>query len=329
MLSYRSILKQSWKISWKYKFLWFFGFFASLVGFTVETKILSRSINQEAGMSSLNDILIFLNTGILSANSWKNALGLFHSNPGSIIFIILIMLVVLAIVLFFAWLATSSQIGIINAVAKISKEQKEKLTIKSLIKGGQKKFWPVLFLNVLISLLINILYLLITLLLILVIVKKQVFITLLYGLIFIVFIPVSLFLSFITKYAIAFVILENKKFGRAIKDAWKLFFDKWLISVEMAIVLFFVNIIALILISFVSFVVFILFFGIALSVNMLASSIILFWLFVIIGFLLVLAIAILSGSLLNVFQIASWTNLFVRIKEDGATSKLERMFTEK
>jgi len=329
MLSYRAILKQAWKISWKNKFLWFFGFFATLVSFTVETKIMSRSFNQEAGISSLNDLILFISTGIFSANSWGNAFNLLKSNPGTMMLLILFLLIILAITLFFLWLAVSSQIGIINAVAKLAKKQNEKLSIKGLLKGGQKRFWPVLWLNLATSLVVNILFLLISLLFIIVIIKSQVFTSILYGIIFIAFIPVALFLSFIAKYAIASVILEGKKFAPAIKDGWQLFFNNWLISVEMAIILFFINVIAIVLLSLLSFIGFTLFFGIALSINMLASSIFLFWLFVALGFLLVMFIMVLGGSFVNVFQTASWTNLFVQLKGEGGSSKLERVFTEK
>ena len=59
MLSYRAILKESWKISWKNKYLWFFGFFASLVSFNVELKIFSRSLNQNSGINVLSNIKTF------------------------------------------------------------------------------------------------------------------------------------------------------------------------------------------------------------------------------------------------------------------------------
>jgi hypothetical protein len=32
MSLYRSILKRAWEISWKFKYLWFFGLFAALLG---------------------------------------------------------------------------------------------------------------------------------------------------------------------------------------------------------------------------------------------------------------------------------------------------------
>ena len=214
---------------------------SSLLSFTAEFKIISRSLNQELGISSLNNIKMFLNTGIFSKNAWYNILELFKTETNSMILLVLVLLIILAVTIFFAWLATVSQVGIISSVNKIMKGRREKLTIRKGIGAGNKKFWPVFGMNILISLIINLIYLLISFLLILVIIKNQVLTTFLYGIIFIIFIPISLFLSFIIKYAIAYSIIENKKFCNSIKQGWRLFVNNWLISVEMAIVLFFIN----------------------------------------------------------------------------------------
>lgn len=326
MLSYRSILKQAWKISWKNKYLWFFGFFASFISFTAEFKVISRSISLETGIKTLNNIKMFLNTGILSKGSWQNILELFKNDPKSIIFLIFIFLLILAITFFFIWLATVSQIGIISSVNKIMKNSREKLNIRTELKTGNKKFWPIFGLNLIVSIIINAIYLLISLMFILVVLKGQTFSTFLYGIIFIIFIPISLFLSFIFKYAIAYSIIENEKFCNSIKQGWNLFFKNWLISVEVAIILFFINLVAIILLSIISFIGFFLLFGIALSAVFMTSSAFLFWLILIIGILLLLAILILGGSLLNVFQISSWTDLFVQLRNKGGVSKLERTF---
>ncbi|MDD3711118.1 MAG: hypothetical protein PHP37_00730 [Patescibacteria group bacterium] len=328
MLSYRAILKQSWRISWKYKFLWFFGFFASLISFTAEFKIIARSINQESGIRSLNNIKMFLNTGVFSKDAWLNILGMLKTDPKSILMLFLVLIIILAIIIFFAWLSTASQIGIINSVDKIIKNKKDKLNIKSALKRSHRKFWPVFIMNLVMSIIINLIYILISFLLVLVIIKNQALSSLIYGFIFIIFIPISLFISFIIKYAIASMVIENKKFFPALQQGWKLFFNNWLISIEVAIILFFINVLVLILLSVISFIGFFLFFSLALSTIFVLSSGFLFWLVLIIGFLLILAIMILGGSLLNVFQISSWTDLFIRIREGGASSKIERIFQD-
>lgn len=328
MLSYRAILRQAWRISWKNRFLWFFGFFASIISFTAEFKVITQAFNQETGIKSLNNFQMFLNTGIFSKDAWINIIKLFKTDPKSIIFIILIFLIILALVAFFAWLSTASQVGIIGSVEKIIKEKKVRLNIKNGLKKGTKKFWPVFFMNILISIIINTIYLLISFLLILVIIKNQSLTTILYGFIFLIFIPISLFLSFIIKYAIAYIVIENKSFFKALKEGWKLFTRNWLISIEMTIVLFFINIIAMLAISLISFVGFFLLFGIALSSIYILSSGLLFWIILILGILFLLAVIILGGALLNTFQISSWTDLFIQIRNRGGYSKIERIFQE-
>jgi hypothetical protein len=329
MLSYRTILKQAWKISWKNKFLWFFGLFASLISFTVEFKVISRALNQESGLRSLNEIMMFLGTGVFSRNAWENIKELFTTDPGSLIILTLVLLIIIALTVFFAWLSTVSQIGIIKSVDNILKEKKVKLNIKNGIKAGNKKFWPVFGLNLIITAVINIIFLLISLLLVLVVIKDQTFMTILYGIIFITMIPVTLFLSFIIKYAIAFSVIENKKFCESIKRGWKLFFENWIISIEVAVILFFINFIAMIALSVASFIILFIFIGLAASLVFITSYGLFFWLIVVLGALIIVALTLIVSAILNVFQISSWTDLFVHLRSKGGISKIEKIFAKK
>ncbi len=326
MLSYRAILKQAWKISWKYKFLWFFGLFASLVSFTAEMRVISQALNQEAGVRTLNNIKMFIETGILSKEAWQNVIELFKVETVSMLIVFSILLLILAGVAFFAWLSTVSQIGIISSVNKIVKKRREVLNIRKGIRAGNKSFWPVFGMNVIIALTIGLISLLISYLLILAISQDQVSTILLYGLVFIVFVPISLFISFMFKYAIAYSVLENKKFCNSIKQGWRLFMRNWVISVEMAIILFVINIIVIALLSFLSFVGFILLFALAWSTVMAGLSSVFFWILLLLSGLLPLVLIVLGGSILNVFQISSWTDLFVELRKNKNTSKLERIF---
>ena len=42
---YRNVLKQSWRITWRYKFLWFFGFLASFWSIGSAYEIFYKSIS--------------------------------------------------------------------------------------------------------------------------------------------------------------------------------------------------------------------------------------------------------------------------------------------
>ncbi len=329
MTPYREILKQAWKISWKNKILWFFGFFASLISFGAELKIFSRAFSQESGLKIINNIGLFIKTGIFSKNALYNLSYLIKTEPWSAILLFLILIVTLAISLFFIWLATTSQISIIDAVKKINKEDKEKINIKDQIKKSKNKFWPVLGMNVLIWLIINGVTLLISLLLVVIIIQNKSSLLAIYGLLFIIFIPIILFLSFMIKYAIAYIVIDGKKISDALKSGWKLFKKNWLISIEMSITLFFINILAMAIISIIVFLIFLVLAGIAMTTAIfIFSSQAFFWGLISIAILIAVVLVSLGSAIINTFQISAWTELFIKLKEEKTSSKLERIFSE-
>lgn len=329
MTPYREILKRSWNISWKNKSLWFFGFFASIISFGAELKIFSKAFSQESGLKTINDIGLFIKTGIFSREALQNISHLMRTETSTMLLLSLYLLVILAMTIFFIWLATSSQISIIDAVKKIKKDEQQKISIKEQIKKSKSKFWPVLGMNALIWLIINGITLLISLLLVVILIQNKTYLTLLYGLLFIIFIPIILFISFVIKYAIAYIVIDGKKVSSALKNGWIMFKKNWLISIEMAITLFFINILAMLVVSFASFLIFILFSGIAVTTAIFVfSSQAFFWTLIVIAIIIALIIIALSGAIVNTFQISAWTELFVKLKENKASSKLERIFTE-
>ncbi|MCK9439273.1 MAG: hypothetical protein WCY43_01525 [Patescibacteria group bacterium] len=329
MTPYREILKRSWNISWKNKSLWFFGFFASIISFGAELKIFSKAFSQESGLKTINDIGLFIKTGIFSREALQNISHLMRTETSTMLLLSLYLLVILAMTIFFIWLATSSQISIIDAVKKIKKDEQQKISIKEQIKKSKSKFWPVLGMNALIWLIINGITLLISLLLVVILIQNKTYLTLLYGLLFIIFIPIILFISFVIKYAIAYIVIDGKKVSSALKNGWIMFKKNWLISIEMAITLFFINILAMLVVSFASFLIFILFSGIAVTTAIFVfSSQAFFWTLIAIAIIIALVIIALSGAIVNTFQISAWTELFIKLKENKASSKLERIFTE-
>lgn len=330
MTPYREIFKKAWRISWRNKSLWFFGLFASIVSFGAELKIFSRALSQDSGLKVINNIGLFIKTGIFSRQALENISFLLKTETKSMIFIFLILLVILALVIFFIWLATTSQISIMNSVKKIEKEGEQKIKIKGQIKKANKKFWPVFLMNALTWLVINGVTLLISLLLVVIIIQNKTYLTILYGLLFIIFIPIILFISFIIKYAIAYIVIDGKKVSSALKKAWALFRKNWLISIEVAISLFFINLLIILLISFISFLAFTLLSGMAFATSIfILSSKGLFWGLIITAFIVAFIILALGGAILNTFQISTWTGLFIKLKGNEASSKLKRIFTEK
>jgi len=146
-------------------------------------------------------------------------------------------------------------------------------------------------------------------------------------LLFLVFIPLSIVLSFLTKYAIAFVVIKEESLLSAYKESWNLFIKNWLISVEMAFLLFFISFVSalgLILLFLIITVpilfIIILFSQILVYVNILV---------IVFGAMVVYLVAmIIFGSFMTTFQISSWTNLFIELISKGGVSKLNRIFSK-
>jgi hypothetical protein len=75
---------------------------------------------------------------------------------------------------------------------------------------------------------------------------------------FIIFVPISVVIGFATKYAIAYVVLGGQTFGHALVNGWKLFWKNWLLSLEVALILFAIGLgvsVALVVLGMVTLVI--------------------------------------------------------------------------
>jgi hypothetical protein len=109
------------------------------------------------------------------------------------------------------------------------------------------------------------------------------------------------------KFAAAYIVVKKYPLRQAIAAGWTLFSRNWLVTMEMAIIVILINL------------------GVTLTAT--------YTLFGMFGFpnmsnfqylLTYLAFAVIF-SWLTVFQYAAWTNLFFRLEEGTASSKLNRI----
>lgn len=324
MFSYRSLLSQAFKIAWKNKFLWFFGIFASLLSIGAEYQILMRAMSRDQLVQWLYNTNAFFK-GEYFGDFFSSYLELFKTNPGSMIVTSLVLLIILGVITFLIYLAIVSQIAIVNNSEKIIKAKKEEgeLTLREGLKKGNKNFWSVLWLNLVTKVAVNILVLIVSLPL-LAAASSKTMVDVFYIILFIVFIPMAIAFSLFMKYAISFVVIKGKNFFDALRDSWGLFRKNWIVSVEMAFVLFFVSFISTIVIILATFILAIPFIILATSFLQLFSFAA-FWVVAVIGVIVLIIFIILAGSLLSVFQITAWTDLFLKLIGKGASSKIERL----
>lgn len=126
------------------------------------------------------------------------------------------------------------------------------------------------------------------------------------------------------KYAIAYVIIYKSKTGQALKQSWRLFKGNWLISLEMAVMLFFINLLVglAVVLAILALAVPFLFLGLIFYYALAAVG---SWLIVALAFTSFLLIVVVVGAALAVFQIASWISLFMELDKNRGVSKLARI----
>lgn len=331
MSLYKSILKQSLHLTWHNKSLWFFGLFtAFLLGNGGEYEIIAKSF-QNANESFFPNIQNIAEKGFFSFQTIENIGVIFKKDPAFILMIIAVGLIVLVLFLLLVWMIIISQIAIVDQAAKIikSKTKLPEVGIKNGLQVGIKKFWPIFYMNLISKSFVWIAFMLISLPIVSLSTEFTLKNNLIYLILFIVLIPSVIVFSFIIKYAIAFLVIKNNNFFQSLKNSFMLFRENWLISIEMAFVLFFINLfvvgLGLAILIFALAIPFAVLMFIALKI-----SINLFWLTVTVGPILAILFIILIGSALSTFQISSWTGLFIRlISKKKEESKIERLVKSK
>jgi len=325
MFSYRSILKQSWNIAWRHKYLWLFGLFASIAAASgsFEYQVLANGLQANALENSyyhINSLLIVLSD---IGSFLLGFVSLFSYDIFTIINTITVLIITITLIVAFVWLSISSQAALVIGSKKLllAKKKPAALNLRETIAKGHQNFWPVLGLNVLIKLLIGLSLFVMSVPLLFLALKGSGYLAAIYTLAFVIFTPIVVSLSLIIKYAIAYNVLNHKSFTTSLKESLKLFMNNWLISVEMGVILFIISflvgflILAIISIFIFPYLVFAANYGLAGLIVLL----------LIIALMLVLFV----GSLLTTFQISAWTGLFLELEEGRGQAKLERVFKKK
>lgn len=322
MFSYRFFLKQAWNITKKYRYLWFFGIFASLTALGGEYQIISQGMNSSPGGSFVS-VGVFMLYNLFNPSFYAGVISIAAANPAALWSIVAVLLLTLSLIIIMVYLAIVSQAALVEHSAQIilNKKKKDGLNINDGLIFGRKHFWSVLGLNISSNLIITFSFFLISLPLIFLIITDAAVLTVAYTLLFVIFVPIALAIALIIKYAVAARVLEELSFVSALAKGWKIFQDNWLVSLEMALILFLINF----AVGIITIAAIFLFF-----LPLLVLSLQLYLPFLTaISFLLTIAAMLIAASVLNTFQIATWTSLYLHLQNKKGLSKLERMFQHK
>jgi len=324
---YRPVLKKAFDITKKFKNLWFFGLFAVLVSAGGEYEIISRAVYNDADSGGLiNAFLASFRGGwqeglkMVDGNFWRNLWLLIIGNPAAVATTLFVFLFIVILTLFVVWLAVAAQIALIKGCSAAGKNKK--LAIGEGLDYANNNFWPVLGIVAILKAALFLLFAILSWEIIL-LAGLGWFGSLIYLLSFIVFVAFVLVISFILKYQIFYILLKRQKFAAAFNSAWLLFEKNWLISLEMALIMFLVYLaaaaVSAFIITFLSGIplVVIPFYFVALPVFLKVAFSAAAVILIVVGVLLVTAI-------MTTFQWAGWTVLFDRLAGDEGVSKLER-----
>ena len=307
---YRKIYPSAWQLTKKNPILWFFGLFASLLGF-YEIQALFSFSNKFPDFISTNIkswIDIFITFSIIDVG-WSNL-----SN----------VLVLLGLFILFSIttiITISSQAALTYSVSSQGKKAGKKSLGKQL-QYGVEKFWPVFGLNIINSL---VGYFFVTL----VVAPLIYFVSntnswpvyIILGIFtFFVLIPLVVVISFVTRYGIAFVVIKNQKFVDAFINSWLLFKINWLITLENAFLLLATTFLTMIAIISAIVFIFVPFYIIANALPFLA------FMFFIIGLFLIATVLILTTSIYTAFYNIVWATIFLDLIAPGQSySKIHRV----
>lgn len=309
---YRQVLLDSWRLIRKHKILWAFGLFAAFLGSGGALEVWAHNFN-----------LIF------SAQPWSpwsnqySWLAAMKLDLVTGLWSLALLLLLLGLAVFFVFVIANSFSNLIMTVDQYHRNKK--IDFKKIWQAAVKKFWPVLWTIIFFKLVIGLFTALSVLPLWLVFINQAgPFLLLFYPLLFLICFLAVLISSFLMIYTANFILLEKETWGQALNQAWRLFAQHWLVNIEMAIIIFLINLLVgcvliggIILLFVPSVFVFLV--SHFLNFPPLGSVA------VFLGLLLSVFLILWVAALLAAFQISSWTLLFRRMCQGTAVSKLIRL----
>ena len=300
-ISRRQVLQEALNIVWRKKYLWFIGFFAGLVSYGGEADFFLRNVNAiDQVQKYLTAIRDTVKAG--QADFFFNQVKVFIvQNPTSAISYIAIVLLLTAV---FAWLIITSQAALVRISGRL--DQKKSTGLFDGLAVGSGRFWQLVTVNVIGKLFTWALWVALAgIPAVIFFYNGQTIWAIITSLgWFLVTIPFSIVISFLMKYATAYVVLHEDSAVISFRDGWKLFKNNWLLSLEFAFLIYLFNLVVSIVVAGVA-LLFIQPFSVA------GLSALLFILAVVLGFV-------------SSFSYSAWTIVFLRLLEGKMESKIGR-----
>lgn len=298
-INYLDIFKKAWEITWNNKYLWWFGLFVGTGG-------LGLNFNFGTGKGNSNQSI---------PNEVGSKITEFIGHNFALILIAAI--IILIFILFFLVLGILSYAGLIKSINASLKN--EKIGFRKGIVLGKKYFWKLILIGLIVSLtILGIIVILSVPVMFLFYLKSYILAVLTMIAAILIFIPIMVLVSFISKYARFYLVLSDLNIKASLENGYQLFRKNMDASIIMGLLFIPVGILAGMSLIIVILAVAIVFAILGLVLYFLLSKIGII-ITVILGLLALIPLIFLFRGIFSTFCHTSWFLFFREI----ATVKVE------
>lgn len=300
----REVLQQALAIIWRKKYLWFIAFFAGLASYGGEINFLFRKLN---AVTTFQTYLVAVRSVFVEGKAHpylQQFQSVFQQSPGSVIGYVVLVMAMLAVIF---WLMFVSEGALMRIVGRT--QEKKTNSFFDGISTGTEKFWSIIQVNV-----IGLLFGWATWIVVAGLPATIYFVSgnaawsevARVGAI--ISVVASAVISLVIQYATAGIVLRNLTAMQSVIDSWRLFRRNWLVSLEMAIIIFLVNLLVLI-VTFGIYDVLGLFFSVT-------------------GLIILFSLLAIEFAALSAFSYSAWTIMYLQLVSGSAHSKIGEWTTQ-
>jgi len=323
MSLYKSVFKDSLKLTWKNKYFWFLGVFTIFFSSSVEIDMFDNFFGPNRNY--LSNYKAILENNMIKGGFVTGLKNWIENDAGSFYRMLLFALAFLAVFLILLIISSIAQIIITGHSASLIKagnnlKNPKRFNFLENLKKIKSIITPVAIINFCLKLMVNITLIIIALPMI---ISQSNAVNWLYIILFVILFPAAIIIAFITRYIASYIIIYGQNFKQAFKNGFFLFKANWLVSAEMSLMLFLVNIFGSLAVIFIILAIAnpLWFLGILINQYIYKGG---FYVILAISYVIFFALFALGASLLAVFNISSWTNLFLKLDKTGGESKIVR-----
>jgi hypothetical protein len=315
----RNILADAWRLTWAHKWWWILGFIALMVTSSLGYQIIAQ------GITSITEPLVWFNRwqlwaqGISPIDFFQAQWTILLKNPESWFRAVFVWTIMLGIFLAGLSLSVYALVTLISA-AKL-KEINGMDTMILALREAKPSFKGVFGAIVLSLITVNVYVLAFSLPVILFGIDQNIAMTVLLYILFMGFVIGAFIISSMIMYVIQFIVVEQEKLANAIILSWALLKRYWIITLEMFIIQLAIGILT---VSFIFLIVSLITIPVSIvGAILVAQQVYDLTIFLPQLTLFVLFLILITGlSAYSVFNLYSWTFLFMRFKEIHPKSRI-------